>query len=66
MEMCLPVVAVIIQVFNSDGLQKLQFGTKGSGDGQFNDPFGLTIVGEVLYVVDRCNYRVQKLTLTGE
>ena len=38
MEMCLPVVAVIIQVFNSDGLQKLQFGTKGSGDGQFNDP----------------------------
>ena len=55
-----------IQVFDSDGSQKLQFGTKGSGDGQFKSPFGLTIVGEVLYVVDYSNDRVQKFTLTGE
>ena len=55
-----------IQVFNSDGSQKLQFGTQGSGDGQFNSPFGLTIVGEVLYVVDNGNNRVQKFTFTGE
>ena len=55
-----------IQVFNSDGSQKLQFGTPGSGDGQLNGPFGLTIVGEVLYVVDYLNNRVQKFTLTGE
>ena len=55
-----------IQVFNSDGSQKLQIGSPGSGDGQFNGPYGLTIVGEVLYVADYRNYRVQKFTLTGE
>ena len=55
-----------IQVFNSDGSQKLQFGSQGSGDGQFNGPIGLTIVGEVLYVVGHSNNRVQKFTLTGE
>ena len=55
-----------IQVFNSDGSQKLQIGSQGSGDGQLNRPFGLTIVGEVLYVVDYGNNRVQKFTLTGE
>ena len=55
-----------IQVFNSDGSQKLQIGSSGSGDGQFKSPFGLTIVGEVLYVADSGNNRVQKFTLTGE
>ena len=55
-----------IQVFNSDGSQKLQIGSPGSGDGQFNCPIGLTIVGEVLYVAEYGNNRVQKFTLTGE
>ena len=55
-----------IQVFNSDGSQKLQFGSQGSGDGQLLHPIGLTIVGEVLYVTEYGNHRVQKLTLTGE
>ena len=55
-----------VQVFNSDGSQKLQFGTKGSGDGQLSNPQGLVIVGEVLYVVEYNNHRVQKFTLTGE
>ena len=55
-----------IQVFNSDGSQKLQFGTPGSGEGQLSNPFGLVILDEVLYVVDSGNHRVQKFTLTGE
>ena len=55
-----------IQVFNSDGSQKLQIGSQGSGDGQLQCPIGLTIVGEVLYVADCSNNRVQKFTLTGE
>ena len=55
-----------IQVFNSDGSQKLQFGTPGSEDGQFCNPHGLVILDEVLYVADRGNDRVQKFTLTGE
>ena len=36
-----------IQVFSSDGSQKLQIGSPGSGDGQLNTPSGLTIIGEV-------------------
>ena len=55
-----------IQVFSSDGSQKLQIGSQGSGDSQLSYPIGLTIVGEVLYVADHSNYRVQKFTLTGE
>ena len=35
----------------------------GQWRGQFNGTYGLTIVGEVLYVADYRNYRVQKFTL---
>ena len=61
-----------IQVFNSDGSKKLQIAHTprylriGTGDGQLNRPFGLAILGEVLYVADSGNNRVQKFTLTGE
>ena len=55
-----------VQVFSSDGNQKIRIGSPGSGDGQFNQPYGLVIVGDVLYVVDRGNHRVQKFTLTGD
>ena len=65
-----------IQVFNSDGSNKLKIGgpecliprkrSNNTGYGQFNLPFGLAILGEVLYVADSGNNRVQKFTLTGE
>ena len=55
-----------VQVFSCDGSEKLRIGSRGSGDGQLNGPFGLTIVDEVLYVVDSNNCRVQKFTLTGK
>ena len=61
-----------IQVFSSDGSKKLQIAHPGcrridnTGDGQLQNPFGLTILGEVLYVADSGNNRVQKFTLTGE
>ena len=55
-----------VQVFSCDGSEKLRIGSRGSGDGQLNGPFGLTIVDEVLYVVDSNNRRVQKFTLSGE
>ena len=58
-----------IQVFNSNGAKKLQIAynvKRNAGDGQLSCPFGLTILDEVLYVVDSGNHRVQKFTLTGE
>ena len=55
-----------IQVYNKDGSKKTQIGTPGSGDGQFSGPRGIVLVGDIMYVVDRGNKRVQKLTISGE
>ena len=41
-------------------------GSSGSGDGQFNYPNGVAVQGDVLYVADQNNYRVQKITTSGE
>ena len=44
----------------------LQWGTSGSGNGQFNDPNSVATDGAGdVYVVDRNNHRVQKFTSTG-
>ena len=44
----------------------LKWGTQGSGDGQFNTPYGIAIdsSGDV-YVADYLNNRVQKFTIPG-
>ena len=41
-------------------------GSSGSGDGQFNYPSSVAVQGDVLYVADQGNQRVQKLTTSGE
>ena len=41
-------------------------GSPGSGDGQFLSPTGVAVQGDVLYVADYSNHRVQKLTTSGE
>ena len=53
-------------MFDRNGTQKTRIGSSGNGDGQFNYPWGLTIVGDILYVTDQNNHRVQKFTTTGE
>lgn len=49
-----------IQKFDNDGNFLLKIGTKGSGDGQFNSPFGVGVdnAGNI-YVADTGNQRVQ-------
>ncbi len=43
-----------------------QFGSSGSGDGQFNYPFGITLdASGNIYVVDSDNNRVQKFDSSG-
>eukprot|EP00731_Ephydatia_muelleri_P035607 Em0140g10a len=54
-----------IYVFDQAG-QLNTIGSRGSGDGQFSYPNGVSIKGEVLYVADTGNHRVQKLTLSGK
>lgn len=55
-----------IYVFDQKGQLKNTIGSSGSEDGQFNYPFGIAIKGNVLYVADYGNHRVQKLTAKGE
>lgn len=44
----------------------LQWGTRGSGDGQFSGPAGMAVdAGGNVYVADYGNHRVQKFTLGG-
>ena len=55
-----------IQKFDSDGTYLTQWGTEGSGDGQFNGPFGVAVdsLGNV-YVTDAGNSRIQKFDSGG-
>ena len=55
-----------IYVFDQTGQLKNTIGSRGSGDGQFRCPSGISIKGDVLYVADRENSRIQKLTSRGE
>ena len=54
-----------IYVFDQRGQLKNTIGSEGDGDGQFNIPYGIYIIGDVLYVADRGNHCVQKLTSGG-
>jgi uncharacterized protein YjiK len=56
-----------IQKFTSDGDYITQWGTEGSGDGQFIDPKGISVDGNgYVYVADCETERVQKFTSDGE
>ena len=55
-----------IYVFDQTGQLKNTIGSSGSGDGQVSCPSGISIKGDVLYVADAYNHRVQKLTSSGK
>ena len=56
-----------VQKFNSKGEYLMQFGTKGTGNGQFRYPQGLDIDSSSnVWVVDKLNNRVQKFNSKGE
>lgn len=54
-----------IVVFDLGGRQVLEFGSQGSGPGQFNFPTQLACHGQELVVVDTLNFRIQRLALDG-
>ena len=49
-----------------EGNPLTEWGTKGSGDGQFNQPSGLLIQDQLIYLVDSRNNRIQMYSLDGE
>ena len=55
-----------IYVFDQDGHLKSTYGNSGSDKGQFNVPADMCIIGDVMYVADLGNNRIQKLTTGGE
>ena len=54
-----------VQAFNYDGYYRFQFGSLGSGNGQFNTPYGVANDDENVFVTDTGNARIQKFTLLG-
>ncbi len=56
-----------ISIFSSSGEKLRSFGSRGSGQGQFNAPCGLALDGEGnILVVDSNNHRIQKFTSGGQ
>ncbi|KAL5510522.1 hypothetical protein EMCRGX_G006082 [Ephydatia muelleri] len=55
-----------IRVFDQAGQHKGTIGSVGSGDGQYICPCGLFIKGDVMYVAEYWNHRIQKLTTGGQ
>lgn len=61
------VVYDVVSIFSSSGLIMGSFGTHGDGYGQFNYPLGINVDRTTghLWVTDRFNHRVQRLTSGG-
>ena len=56
-----------ISVFTTSGEKLQSFGTRGSGQGQFEDPDGVAVDGEGnIFVADTGNNRIQKFTQEGQ
>ena len=55
-----------VQKFTADGVLVTQWGSEGSGEGQFQNPTGIAIDGDGnVYVSESGNHRVQKFTSDG-
>ncbi len=56
-----------IRVFDLDGTLLAEFGSKGEGNGQFNEPAGVAVDGAGnIFVADKGNNRVQVLKPVGK
>ncbi|CUR51207.1 conserved protein of unknown function [Nitrosotalea devaniterrae] len=55
-----------VEKFDNNGNFLFTFGTKGTGDGQFNAPVGIAITSNSIYVVDNARNDIQKFDSTGK
>ncbi len=56
----------IVRIYTKAGTFESSFGSAGTGNGQFDDPFGITTDAEGnIYVMDTNNHRAQKFTSSG-
>jgi DNA-binding beta-propeller fold protein YncE len=54
-----------VMEYRADGSRVRESGRRGDGPGEFRVPHGLAFDGQVLYVADRDNGRVQRFDLNG-
>jgi YD repeat-containing protein len=54
-----------VEEFSAAGAYVTEFGSKGSGDGEFNDPAGIAISEGELFIVDYANSRVEEMSPKG-
>ena len=54
-----------VHVYDANGHKKTKIGKRGHGDLEFADPLGITTSGDEVFVVDRCNHRIQKISFQG-
>ena len=55
-----------VHVYDKNGTNKATYGSQGEGNGQFNYPMGIAVVGDVMFVCQFYGKRVQKLTTGGQ
>ena len=55
-----------IHVYDQGGHEKRTIGSVGSGDGQFITPWGISFKGDVMFIAEYHNLRIQKLTTGGQ
>jgi hypothetical protein len=54
-----------VEAFDYDGNYKFYWGSYGTGDGEFDHPYGICNDGDYVWVTDSFNNRIQKFTLFG-
>jgi sugar lactone lactonase YvrE len=52
--------------YSSAGTRVAQWGSSGTGPRQFQIPHGVAVNGDVVFVADRTNARIQRFSLAGE
>lgn len=56
-----------IAVYRDTGELVREWGTNGTGPGQFNQPGGMLLTGDGnMLICDQCNHRIQRHTIEGE
>ena len=54
-----------VAAFSPDGALSFAFGKAGAEPGAFDEPRGLAVAGERVWVADMCNHRLQAFDLAG-
>jgi DNA-binding beta-propeller fold protein YncE len=54
-----------VQVFDLNGNFVRKWGSLGSGDGQFDNPWGIAVLNNSVYVSDWHNNRIQRFDMNG-